>query len=289
MREKRDSPLSISYYLRNPHGGAVQADGITSANTVGYTAQAVEANHWYMIGAQFQGITGANLEVELPTLLSMDLKPGTVGDGESDPTYNNAPMIQVLNADGLSYTFYYYVDDAGVTGDDDDPWNKTGWIDGGTYCLTHDKINLAKGFWFYTYEKGNVNCAGQVCAVDTYEKDISKGVWQIVANPYPIALGLNDITTSGFTPGTVGDGESDPTYNNAPMIQVLNADGLSYTFYYYVDDAGVTGDDDDPWNKTGWIDGGTYCLCSGKQVPVGQAFWIDSAASAGKFTLDITK
>lgn len=60
-----------------------------------------------MIGAQFQGITGANLEVELPTLISMDLKPGTVGDGESDPTFNNAPMIQVLKPDGKHYTYYY--------------------------------------------------------------------------------------------------------------------------------------------------------------------------------------
>ena len=104
-----------------------------------------------MIGAQFQGITGANLEVELPTLISMDLKPGTVGDGESDPTYNNAPMIQVLTADGSGYKYYYYVDDAGVTGDDDDPWDKTGWIDGGTYCLCSGKqVLVGQAFWIYS-------------------------------------------------------------------------------------------------------------------------------------------
>ena len=279
----------IPAYGHFPHGGAVLADGIQSANTVGYTAQAVEANHWYMIGAQFQGITGANLEVELPTLLSMNLKPGTVGDGESDPTFNNAPMIQVLKPNGTGYKYYYYVNDAGITGDEFDTWDATGWMDIDTFCLTHDKINLAKGFWFYTYENGNINCAGQVCAVDTYEKEIAEGMWQIVANPYPIALGLNDITTSGFKPGTVGDGESDPTFNNAPMIQVLKANGTGYKYYYYVDDAGTTGDEFDTWDATGWMDIDTFCLCTGKQVPVGQAFWIYSAASAGKFTFDITK
>ena len=59
--------------------------------------------------------------------------------------------------------------------------------------------------------------------------------------------------------------------------------------YYYVDDAGTTGDEFDTWDATGWMDIDTFCLCTGKQVPVGQAFWIYSAASAGKFTFDITK
>ena len=287
MHEKRDSPLSISYYLRNPHGGAVRADGITSANTVGYTSQKVEAKHWYMIGAQFQGVAESDLVVKISDLMSTTLTPGTVGDGESDPTYNNAPMIQVLKANGTGYNYYYYVDDAGVTGDESDPWDKTGWIDGGTFLLADATIDLSKGFWFYAYEAGMINCAGQVCSLDSLDKDVVKGTWQIVANPYPAALDLNSITTSLFVPGTVGDGESDPTYNNAPMVQVLKANGTGYNYYYYVDDAGVTGDESDPWDKTGWIDGGTFLLTTGTQIPVGQSFWIHSKSSSGRLTFSL--
>ena len=88
-------------------------------------------------------------------------------------------------------------------------------------------------------------------------------------------------------PGTVGDGESDPTYNNAPMVQVLKANGTGYNYYYYVDDAGVTGDESDPWDKTGWIDGGTFLLTTGTQIPVGQSFWIHSKSSSGRLTFSL--
>ena len=97
---------------------------------------------------------------------------------------------------------------------------------------------------------------------------------------------LSDLITTTLKPGTVGDGESDPTYANAPAIQVLKANGTGYDYYYYVNDAGVTGDDNDPWNATGWIDGSTFLLTTGIQVPAGQAFWINSA-SAGKFTFGL--
>ena len=263
------------------------AEGVESANVVGYQTFNVKAGQWYMVAAQFQGVGEATPCVKLSDLLTMSLKPGTVGDGESDLTYKNAPAIQVLKANGTGYDYYYYVDDAGVTGDDNDPWNATGWIDGGTFLLTDAKIDLSKGFWFYPSENGTVNCAGQVVAVNSFAKDIQADRWQIVANPYPTAMGFNSIVTSGFTPGTVGDGESDLTYKNAPAIQVLKANGTGYDYYYYVDDAGVTGDDNDPWNATGWIDGGTFLLTTGTQVPAGQAFWIYSKASAGKFTFEL--
>ena len=259
---------------------------LASANIVGYNTTNVKAGQWYMVAAQFQGVAESNLKVKLSDLITTTLKPGTVGDGESDPTYANAPAIQVLKANGTGYDYYYYVNDAGVTGDDNDPWNATGWIDGSTFLLTDVTIDLSKGFWFYPSENGTVNCAGQVAAVDTFAKDILANTWQIVANPYPAAMGLNSIETTGFKPGTVGDGESDPTYANAPAIQVLKANGTGYDYYYYVDDAGVTGDDNDPWNATGWIDGSTFLLTTGIQVPAGQAFWINSA-SAGKFTFGL--
>ena len=57
MREKRDSPLLILHYDLVPHGGAVQADGISSANTVGYRQKAL--NNFQFVGSTFTGVGGS--------------------------------------------------------------------------------------------------------------------------------------------------------------------------------------------------------------------------------------
>ena len=278
MREKRDSPLSISYYLRNPHGGAVQADGITSANTVGYSGMSVAADQFYMIGIQFADVGNAEEKADFNSFLSTTCTPGQIGDG-SDPTWGNAPMIQVLNADGASYTFYYYISDAD---DGTMRYNLTGWTDSlGNLVGTSALQTLSKGFWFKSATAGTLNCAGQVTALSSFERSVPAGQFEIVANPYPVALGLNVPTTSGFTPGEIGDG-SDPTWGNAPMIQVLNADGASYTFYYYISDAD---DGTMRYDLTGWTDS-LGNLVTGAQVGVGAAFWIKSA-TAGTFTFSL--
>lgn len=64
------------------YGGAVQADGITSANTVGYTSQEVKAGQFYMVGVQFADVKATDT-VDLNTLLSTTCAPGEIGDGEA--------------------------------------------------------------------------------------------------------------------------------------------------------------------------------------------------------------
>lgn len=56
------------------------------------------------------------------------------------------------------------------------------------------------------------------------------------------------------------------------MIQVLNADGASYTFYYYISDAD---DGTMRYDLTGWTDS-LGNLVTGAQVGVGAAFWSKS-------------
>ena len=151
MREMRGFMPSIRSYPHFRHGGAVHADGIVSSSVVGYSSRSVEAKHWYMIAAQFKGVAESDLVVKISDLMSMTLTPGEIGDGVSDPTYANAPMIQVLKANGTGYNYYYYVSDAGVTGDDDDPWNQTGWIDGGTCLLvTETQVPVGQAFWIHS-------------------------------------------------------------------------------------------------------------------------------------------
>ena len=92
---------------------------------------------------------------------------------------------------------------------------------------------------------------------------------------------FNSLISTTCTPGEFGDG-TDGTMGNAPMIQVLNAAGTGYSYYYYISDAD---DGTFVYNLTGWVDG-TGNLVSGTQVGVGAAFWIKSA-TAGKFTFSL--
>ena len=93
---------------------------------------------------------------------------------------------------------------------------------------------------------------------------------------------FNKFFATTCAPGEYGDG-SDGTMGNAPQIQVLNADGLTYTKFYYISDAYDS--NDNPVSGNCWADEAGY-ITTGAQVPVGQSFWVKSA-SAGRFTFSL--
>ena len=93
---------------------------------------------------------------------------------------------------------------------------------------------------------------------------------------------FNSFINTTCAPGEYGDG-SDFSMGNAPQIQVLNANGLTYTMYYYISDAYDS--DDQPVSGNCWADANGY-VATGTQVPVGQSFWVKSA-SAGTFTFEL--
>ena len=270
----------IPAYGHSPHGGAVQADGITSANTVGYNTTKVKGGQFYMVGVQLADVASADETADFNTAFKTDCVPGEYGDG-NDFTYGNAPMIQVLQSNGQAYDFYYYISDAYDSSDK--PVVGNCWADASGYILTSDvAMQLSKGFWFKSETDGSITAAGQVSALNDFERIVPANQFEIVANPYPVALCLNSPTTAGFAPGEYGDG-NDFTYGNAPMIQVLQSNGQAYDFYYYISDAYDSSDK--PVVGNCWADASGYIL-NGAQVNVGSAFWIKSATS-GKFTFSL--
>ena len=278
MTKKPIRPRSIYCYPRAHYGGAVQADGITSANTVGYSGATITAGQWYMVGVQFSDVGAATEVADFNSFISTTCTPGEYGDG-SDGTMGNAPMIQVLQANGQNYSYYYYISDAD---DGNGNYTATAWVDELGFNLDADDVQaLSKGFWFKSESSGSLTCAGQVSALSSFTRNVPAGQFEIVANPYPVALSLNAPTTSGFTPGEYGDG-SDGTMGNAPMIQVLQPNGQNYSYYYYISDAD---DGNGNYTATEWVDELGFNL-TGTQVPVGAAFWIKST-TAGTFTFGL--
>ena len=144
------SLFPIPNYLLSPYGGAVQADGITSANTVGYSGTTINADQWYLVGVQFADVSSATETADFNSLLSTTCTPGTIGDF-SDPTWNNAPMIQVLQADGLGYDFYYYIDDAD---DGNGNYTATAWVNAGGFNLTGTQVGVGAAFWIKSATAG---------------------------------------------------------------------------------------------------------------------------------------
>ena len=233
-----------------------------------------------MVAVQFADV-GANADVaNFNSFIRTTCAPGEYGDG-MDTTMKNAPQIQVLNANGQTYTMYYYISDA--YDENDEPVSGNCWADDGGYKVTaSDVLALSKGFWFKAMAAGTITCSGQVSATSEIGAPVTANQFNIVANPYPVALDLNAPTSANFTAGEYGDG-MDTTMGNAPQIQVLNANGLTYTMYYYISDAYDA--EDNPVSGNCWADDGGY-IATGTQVPVGQSFWIKSA-SAGTFTFNL--
>ena len=131
--------------------GAVQADGITSANTVGYTSQEVKAGQFYMVGVQFADVSAKADVANFNNFFATTCAPGVYGDG-SDGTVGNAPQIQVLNASGIGYTMYYYISDAYDA--DDNPVEGNCWADDRGYIVSGTQIPVGQAFWVKSESTG---------------------------------------------------------------------------------------------------------------------------------------
>ena len=280
MRPKREmrglQPLICRYPLF-PHGGAVHADGIVSSSVVGYSGQDVKAGQFYMVAVQFADVGAIADVANFNNFFSTTCAPGEYGsDGAS--MRNSAPMIEVLQSNGLGYDFYYYISDA--IDSDGNLIDGACWADDGGYIVTDADLQaLSKGFWFKAFNDGTITCAGQVSNTAEFKNSPTASQFNIVANPYPIALELNSVESTNFTPGEYGsDGAS--MRSSAPIIEVLQSNGLGYDFYYYISDA--IDSDGNLIDGACWADDGGY-IATGAQVPVGQSFWVKSA-SAGTFT-----
>ena len=231
-----------------------------------------------MIGVQLADVAGTGTTADFNKLLATTCTPGTYGDGSGD-WKATSPMIQVLQANGKNYSYFYLVDDAD---DGFGNYTATGWVDSEGFNIDSTAaLNLSKGFWFKSNTAGTLTCAGQVLAISSFERNVPGGQFEIVANPYPVALNLDAATVAGFTPGTYGDGSGD-WKASSPMIQVLQENGKNYSYYYLINDAD---DGNGNYTATGWVDSEGFNV-SGTQVAVGQAFWIKSA-TAGTFTFGL--
>ena len=243
---------------------------------MGYTTQAIEANHYYLVAAQFKDVGQSAETITLDKLIKLSNVPATTF---ADATKGLGVQIQVLKATGSGYTTYYYVSN---------PKNASGvTVEGPAWVSTLGKIvtvdfDLGTGFWFKAATvdtDATATFAGEVKS-DNFQKtvDLREG-YNMIANTYPVAINGVNVTVGGITPTTFADA----TKGLGIQIQVLKASGSGYTTYYYVSN---------PKDASGAVVTGPAWVTTLGKMPttaiagVGEGFWL-KAPSSGTLTFDI--
>lgn len=117
---------------------------------MGYSGTTINADQWYLVGVQFADVQSALETADFNSFLSTTCTPGEYGDG-SDPTYGNAPMIQVLQSNGRMYDFYYYISDAD---DGNGNYTATEWVDSEGFNITGTQVPVGAAFWIKSATAG---------------------------------------------------------------------------------------------------------------------------------------
>ncbi len=234
-----------------------------STSVVGYNTQAVQGDKLYCIGLQFADVGSAS---DMATIAS--LATSGITAGAYDTMGTDAPCIMIYN--GATYDYYYYISDAY----DSEGNEVTAWADNNGDEATTQKP-LGTGCWLRlpagTATAGSVTEAGQVSDADTSTINIANGL-TLASSPYPVALDMAKVTTSGLVAGAY-----DTMGTDAPCIMIYN--GATYDYYYYISDAY----DSEGNEVTAWADNNGDAVTAAI-AKVGEAFWVRSG-TAGTLTI----
>jgi len=240
--------------------GAVHAadSGIVSSDIVGYNTQSITGGKLNCAAFQFTGIGSKN--ATLANLSTTGLTPG-----EYESMNTDAPCVMIYN--GIGYDNYYYISDAG------DNFDETAWADADGNVAGEVGIP-STGFWLRipeaTCTDGTLTESGAVDTDATTTISIASNL-TLAGNPYPAALNMSKVTTTGLVPG-----EYDTMNTDAPCIMIYN--GVGYDNYYYISDAG------DNFDETAWADADGN-VAETIAAP-GAGFWLRSS-TVGSLTFSL--
>lgn len=188
---------------------SVQA--VESANVVGYTSATLEANKFYLIAAQFQDTTGTSVDLQ-DFIKSSDMA------GSADFDDETAPNLKIWNGNNYDDYFFWAEDYFG---------EENVWCDGGMK-VDDVSVDIGNGAFLKVKNACTITVAGQVAAAATLKVPLTAGVFNLIANPYPIAFDINGTAWDCKTALPAGTQQEDET---SPNIKIWN--GSSYEDYYF--------------------------------------------------------
>ena len=253
------------------HIGRGECGGIAGvfvfSPVVGYSTQGIQGGKLNCVALQFADVGDDDGMASLANLSTTGLTAG-----QYDTMSTDAPCIMIF--DGISnYDYYFYISDAY----DAEANEVTAWADTNGDATDVAKV-IGTGFWLRipdgTCNTGTLTESGEVSSAATTTIDIAVGL-TLAGNPYPTAMNMSKITTTGLTAG-----QYDTMSTDAPCIMIF--DGVSnYDYYFYISDAYDAEDNE----VTAWADTNGDAVTS-NIAEVGKAFWARSA-TAGKLTFSL--
>ena len=231
--------------------GAVHADGIVSSDIVGYNTDSLTSGNFNMGGIMFSKVTGD--AIDLNSDVTVANVTGGLDETESD-------TILVWNPSTSAYTTFYYNDDPEAPED-------TGWWD--VNFVVDPELGIGTAFWLRAKNAANksITVSGAVESDDDFSVLLTGGNFNMVINPYPTAIDLNDTDTVEIANVTGGLDETE-----SDTILVWNPSTSAYTTFYYNDDPEAPED-------TGWWD---VNFVVDPELSAGTAFWYRAKAGTGK-------
>ena len=259
-----------------------RAAEVVSVNTVGYTK--VPLNHAYtMLGMQFQTVGAANGSLTIGQIVPDKFVNGI------DWTDDNWPFgATMMLWNGSSYVggqFYWTGEVPADTQEelkeelelDEDVVYNNIWVNG-DYEPVDPGLSIGEGFWIFD---ATANGTGKVCmngevSTNSVTLRMNSG-YTMIANPYPMALNLNEMTITGLT-------SIDWTDDNWPFGTTLMIwNGSSYVggqFYWTGEVPADTQEelkeelelDEEVVYNNIWVNGDYEPVSV--SVPVGGGFWI---------------
>ena len=230
--------------------GAANAE-ISSANVVGYTTSDLVSNKSNMQGINFVKVDGTDFD------LNTDITVGNLTGGADD---TSADSILVWDpAKSMYTTFYYYYEEEYA--------DESAWYD--LNGVLEAKLPAGSAFWFRAVsgESKSLTVAGAIETDDSVSFSLVGGKSNMIINPYPTAIDLNDTATVEVSNLTGG---ADDT--SADSVLVWDATKSMYTTFYYYYEAEYA-------DESAWYD------LNGVVEPnlaAGTAFWFRAVAGEGK-------
>ena len=242
---------------------------VESVNIVGYETKALVAGKFNMLGGTFNGVGKAGYS------LNRDFKGENLTAG---PDSFSADTILIHNAATGIYTTYYLYQGDGTY--------QAGWYNAGSDEWFDDDYptGLPAGtpFWYLaksTTAGASGTFSGDVPMEASYTKDLVRAKFNMVMNPYPVALNLNDATEVTLTGATAG-----PDSFTSDTILIHNAATGIYTTYYLYEGDGTY--------QAGWYNAGSDNLFETdfpNGLPAGKPFWYLAKAGTGDFSITFLK
>ena len=251
---------------------------------VGYKTVSCTGGKWYMIAADFQSV-GNSTEQK-----TIKINEFIKGDFVGDTIDNNCPIIQIWDAATSLYTDWrFYSESDGLKSKR--KYNFWGLTNSRDYWEDYQAatIDLGKAVWFQPKADCTIQVAGQVVEVSTSTVDVTPGTWNMIANPWPIALNINS-NINWTAQVEAGNMKGDTIDNNCPIIQVWDSATSLYADYrFYSESDGLKSKRKyNFWGLTNSRD--NWDAYQKLTVPVGYGFWFRyEGATAKPMTLTFTK